>query len=128
MLFIRKTKSFFSINLQAYNNNVVMLASLHLSSLLTDFYLLFSLWSAVSWGGCHLWAFAQFFSKCCAIHLQRSGGSPHTDPLEAPGVRQQRFLLCQSLPRLLFTQPCHFGFGAVLQVENCHSCVWWQHG
>lgn len=123
MLFIRKTKSFFRISPQAYNNNVVMLASWHFSSLLTDFYLLFSLRSAVSWGGCHLRTFTQLFSKCCAVNLQRSGGSPHTDPLEAPGVRQQRFLLCQSLSRLLFPQPCHFGFGAVLQVENCHSCV-----
>lgn len=123
MLFIRKTKSFFRINLQAYDNNVVMLASWYLSPLLTNFYLLFSLRSAVSWGSCHLRAFTQLFSKCCAVYLQCSGGSPHTDPLEAPGVGQQRFLLCQSLPRLLFTQPCHFGFGAILQVENCHGRV-----
>lgn len=37
MLFIRKTKSFFRINLQVHNTNVIMLAHWHLSSLLTDF-------------------------------------------------------------------------------------------
>lgn len=96
-------------------------------SSLTDFCLLFSLWSAVPWGGSHLRAIPQLLSQRRAVHLQRLGSSTHPDPLETSGVRQQGLLLCQPLSGFLFTQPCHPWPCAVLQVENSYCCLRWQH-
>lgn len=78
---------------------------------------------ALPWGGSHFWPLAQLVGQRGPVHLQRSGGSPHPDQVEAPGVRQQGLVLRQPLPRLLLPQQSHLGPGALLQVENGHCGV-----
>lgn len=73
-----------------------------------------SLWPAFTGGGGHLWALSQFLGQCSPVHLQRLGGAPHPDQVEAPGIGQQRRVLRQPLPRLLLPQPGHPGSGPLL--------------
>ena len=92
----------------------------------TTFFFL-SLRSAVFRGGGHLWSFPQFVSQRSPVHLQRPGGAPHPDQVEAPGVRQPGCVLRQPISRLLLAQPGHPGPGPLLQVEDGHGGLRRQH-
>ena len=94
---------------------------------MTNIFLSFSLRSAVFRGGGHLWSFSQFVGQRGPVHLQRPGGAPHPDKVEAPGVRQPGCVLRQPLPGLLLAQPGHPGPGPLLQVEDRHSGLRRQH-
>lgn len=86
-----------------------------------------SLWPAGSWCGCSLWPFPQFLCQCCAVDLQCSRSSTHTDPLETPIGGQQRLVLHQPVSRLCSYQQGSPGSGPLLQLENSDVGVWGQH-
>lgn len=86
-----------------------------------------SLRPAGSWCGCSLWPFPQFLRQCCAVNLQCSRSSTHTDTLETPISGQQRLVLHQPVPGLCSYQQGRPGSGPLLQLEDRDRGVWRQH-